>query len=234
VPIRRKDVSLYVRWRRGYAKKDTGMFSLQQLLGRDEKFFDLLEASAEQACRSVEALVALLKTPDRGRSSLDEFIQTRRKDKRITEDISAALCKTFVTPLEREDIEALSVALYKIPKTVEKFGERLLLCQEKLGGEDFSNQTRMIEQETGTILMMIKSLRDNPKLENVKDQNERLQFVEGEADKLMVDLLRDLYSGKHDPLRVVILRDLYELLEKVIDRCRDAGNIIFRIVLKNS
>ncbi len=209
------------------------MFSLQRLLGKDDKFFDLLEASAEQACHSVDALVGLLKTPDPGRS-LDEFIQTRRKDKRITEEISEAVCKTFVTPLEREDIESLSAALYKIPKTVEKFSERLLLCQEKLQGEDFSKQTRMLEQATSTILAMIKSLREKPKLETVKDQNERLQFVEGEADKLMVDLLRDLYSGRYDPLRVVILRDLYELLEKVIDRCRDAGNVIFRIVLKHS
>jgi hypothetical protein len=47
-------------------------------------------------------------------------------------------------------------------------------------------------------------------------------------------LLRDLYSGKHDALRVVILKDLYELMEKVIDRCRDAGNVVLQIALKNS
>ena len=209
------------------------MISLQRFLGRDEKFFDLLEASAQQACTSVKVLVDLLDKPDAARP-LDEFIETRRKDKRITEEISTLLCKTFVTPLEREDIEALANALYKIPKTVEKFGERLLLCQQNLGGEKFTPQTEILQKTTHTVNDMVKALRHKPNLEQVKEQNERLQFLEGEADKLMLELLRDLYSGRHDPLRVIILRNLYELLEKVIDRCRDAGNVIFHIILKHS
>jgi uncharacterized protein Yka (UPF0111/DUF47 family) len=209
------------------------MFSLQRILGRDQKFFDLLEASAEQTSNSAKALVELLARPESERS-LEEFIQTRRKDKRITEEISAQLCKTFVTPLEREDIEALSSALFKIPKTVEKFSERLLVCQEKLKGENFDRQVKLLEQATDAVTAMVKYLRQKPKLEKVKDLNERLQFIEGEADKLMLNLLRELYSGRYDALQVVILRHLYELLEKVIDRCRDAGNIVFHIVLKHS
>jgi uncharacterized protein len=209
------------------------MISLQRLLGKDEHFFDLLETSAQQACSSVKALVDLLNKPDAARP-LDEFIETRRKDKRITEEISTLLCKTFITPLEREDIEALANALYKIPKTIEKFGERLLLCQSKLGGERFTPQIEILQKATVTVAEMVKALRHKPNLEQVNEQNERLQRLEGEADKLMLELLRDLYSGRHDPLRVIILRSLYELLEKVIDRCRDAGNVVFHIVLKHS
>jgi uncharacterized protein Yka (UPF0111/DUF47 family) len=81
---------------------------------------------------------------------------------------------------------------------------------------------------------MVKQLRAGHELEEMKEQNDRLQYVEGEADKLMLELYRDLYSGRHDPVKVVMLKDLYELLEKVIDRCRDAGNVIYNIVLKNS
>ena len=58
--------------------------------------------------------------------------------------------------------------------------------------------------------------------------------IEGLADKLMLELLRDLFSGSHDPLKVIILKDLYELLERVVDRCRDAGNVVSHIMLKNS
>jgi uncharacterized protein len=209
------------------------MFSLRRLLGKDEKFFDLLEASAQQACSSVNALVDMLNRPDTART-LEEFIQTRRKDKQITEEISAQLCRTFVTPLEREDIEALSNALYKIPKTIEKFGERLLLCQQNLGGEKFQRQTQILEKTTDMVFSMVKALRHKPRLETIKEQNERLQNLEGEADKLMLELLQALYSGQHDPLRVIVLRSLYELLEKVVDRCRDAGTIVFHIVLKLS
>ena len=50
----------------------------------------------------------------------------------------------------------------------------------------------------------------------------------------MVELLRALYRGEKDPVSVIALKDLYDLLEKVIDRCRDAGNVVYHIVLKNS
>jgi len=209
------------------------MFSLQRLLGKDDKFFDLLEASAEQVVKSVSALMDLLSQPDPAKA-FDVFVQTRRKSKQISEEISAQLCRTFVTPLEREDIEALSAVLYKIPKTVEKFGERLLLCRQRLPLEDFARQARMLEDATLTLQAMVAGLRRKPRLEKVKDQNECLQHLEGEADKLMLEVLRDLYSGRHDALQVVIRRNLYELLEKIIDRCRDAGNVIFHIVLKHS
>src|SRR5678816_1910101 len=89
------------------------MFSLQKFLSPDDKFFNLLESSAEEARSSVQLLVPYLKSPDRV-LSLDEFIEKRRRDKVITREISEHLCTTFVTPLEREDIESLSNALYKI------------------------------------------------------------------------------------------------------------------------
>ena len=62
----------------------------------------------------------------------------------------------------------------------------------------------------------------------------RLQTIEGDADKLELELLRDLFHGDYDTKQIIFLRDLYELLEKVIDRCRDAGNIILQVVLKYS
>ena len=64
--------------------------------------------------------------------------------------------------------------------------------------------------------------------------NDRLQRIEGEADDVRLELLRDVYGGKYEPLQAMMVRDLYDLLEKVIDRCRDCGNLISHIVLKNS
>ena len=77
--------------------------------------------------------------------NLDELILARRKDKKITEKINEELCRTFVTELEREDIEALSIALYKIPKTVEKIAERFIICATKLQGIDLTQQVAMME-----------------------------------------------------------------------------------------
>jgi len=209
------------------------MFSLQKLFGRDDIFFQLLEQSAAEAQESVLLMRKMLLNPELRTVSMDDFALLRNKDKRITEEIRAQLTKTFVTPLEREDIEALANALYKIPKTLEKFGERLLLCPEEIRKADFSRQAELLESATLTLVKLVGELR-KPNLGSVKELNDKLQYLEGAADNLMIDLLRGLYAGDHDAVRVIALKDLYELLEKVIDRCRDAGNVIFHIVLKNS
>lgn len=207
-------------------------FSLQRLVGGGAVFFDLLEQSAEEARASAKLLVKLLSSPTVG--SLDDFALLRRKDKKITEELSRRLTTTFSTPLEREDIEAVSNALYKIPKTLEKFGERLLISPERVRRTDFSRQAQLLDKATEIVVLMVKELRGGIRLETVKEQNDQLQYLEGEADKLMVDLLCQLYAGEKDAASVIALKDLYDLLEKVIDRCRDVGNMVFHIVLKNS
>jgi uncharacterized protein len=209
------------------------MFSIQKLLGKEDKFFTLLEASAQEARTSVQALVKLSKSLDQP-VIMDEFVHSRRKDKQITREISTAVYETFITALEREDIEDLSNALYKIPKTVEKFTERILLAPQYVRGIDFSTQVGLLERATDIVLDMVKTLRNGMNLEQVKDLNEKLQYLEGEADKHMMSLYKDLFSGAHDAVQVIVLKDLYEILEKIIDRCRDAGNVIAHIVLKNS
>jgi uncharacterized protein Yka (UPF0111/DUF47 family) len=208
------------------------MFSLQKLLGGDQVFFDLLERSAEEARESVQLLIAMLHQPNA--TTLNDFALLRKKDKRITAEINARVTTTFVTPLDREDIEALSNVLYKIPKTLEKFGERLLICPDRIRNLDFSRQARLLEKAVDLVVGLVRSLRLPPNLERVKEDNDKLQYLEGEADRLMLELLHDLYRGEKDAVSVIALKDLYDLLEKVIDRCRDAGNVIFRIILKNS
>ncbi len=209
------------------------MFSLQKLLGKDDKFFDFLEDSAQQVCNNVNALISLLKNPDSASNHAD-FKDSRRRGKRVTEEIAEQLCKTFVTPMEREDIQSLSDALYKIPKMLEKFSERFILFHQSLEGQDFSKQISILNQGVETLLLMVRSLRRNPKIDKIKDQTDRLHELEGQADQLMLELLQGLYNRKHEVMELIILRDLYELLEKAIDRCRDAGKVIFHIVLKNS
>jgi uncharacterized protein len=209
------------------------MFSLQRLLGKEDKFFTLLEASAEEARTSVQALVKLSKTLDQP-AAKDEFAYVRQKDKEITREISSAVYSTFVTALEREDIEDLSNALYKIPKTIEKFSIRILAAPQHVRGVDFSTQISLLERATDIVLELVKSLRKGMDLGKVKDLNDKLQFLEGEADIHMMSLYKDLFNGKHETLQVIALKDLYELLEKVIDRCRDAGNVIAHIALKHT
>jgi len=209
------------------------MFSLQKLLGKEDMFFGLLEASALEAHNSVQSLVKLSQSLDQP-VELETFARARRKDKEITGQIRNAVYTTFVTALEREDIDALALALYRIPKTVEKFGERILLAPQHVKGVDFSKQINFVDQATECVVSLVKSLRAGINLEEVKKWNDRLQQIEGDADKAIMELYRDLFSGRHDAVKVIVLKDLYDLLEKVIDRCRDVGGVISQIVLKNS
>jgi hypothetical protein len=212
------------------------MFSISKLFGRDQKFFDLLEASAEEALTSTKLLSNYLQRIESYRSAadLDDFIQSRRKDKKITSRITEELCKTFVTPLEREDIEALSLALYRIPKTVEKIVERLSIYPGRLPREGFVRQSQLLGQAAEAVVFMVKQLRNGSNIDKISAANEKLQFAEGEADKYMLGLLKDLYQGSYDAKETVILQDLFEMVEKAVDRCRDAGNVVFQIVLKYS
>jgi uncharacterized protein Yka (UPF0111/DUF47 family) len=209
------------------------MFSIQKFFSHDAKFFDLLEASADECLALTGLLVDLLK--DRSHPHpLHEFALARGKDKNITERINQELVNTFVTGLEREDIETLSYAMYRICKTIEKFAERFNLAPHRLAGVDFTQQVELMQRATETLSQMVRLLRKMPTLETIKEMNDRLQGIEGEADDVMLDLLREVYGGKYEALQAMMVRDLYDLLEKVIDRCRDAGNVILHIVYKNS
>ena len=210
------------------------MFSISKLLGHDEKFFDLLEASAQQADSSVHQLIDLLAKVEQGKplESVAAFAESRREDKRITQELTEQLSKTFITPLEREDIQGLAAALYKIPKTVEKIGERVLICPQDLHGLSFQKQVELLDLAAETVLAMVKALRKGMDIGTAREMNNKLQTIEGDADKLELELLHDLYHGDYEAKHMIFLRDLYELLEKVVDRCRDAGNIILQVALK--
>jgi uncharacterized protein Yka (UPF0111/DUF47 family) len=81
---------------------------------------------------------------------------------------------------------------------------------------------------------MVKQLRKGMNVGTAREMNAKLQTIEGDADELELELLRDLYQGSYDAKHIIFLRDLYDLLEKVIDRCRDAGNVILQVVLKHT
>jgi len=207
------------------------MFSLQKALGKEDRFFELLEASANEARASAQALTRFFQAPDTARS-LDDFAQSRRKEKEINAEIVESLATQVMTMFEREDVEALAKSLYKIPKTVGKIGERMLLAPELLRGADLSQPIVMLEKATNILQLMIQELRRGAVLDEVKRHNAELQRIEGEVDKLLTERSVGLYR-QGEVGRALFLKDLYDLLERATDRCRDAGNVIIQIVLKS-
>ncbi|WP_407351975.1 DUF47 domain-containing protein [Luteimonas sp. R10] len=208
------------------------MLSLQTIFGRGNQFYNLLEEAAVAAHDAARALHAMLRESDR-QPALDAFRLARLREREVSNQISQELVDSFITPIEREDIEALASALYKIPKQIEKFADRYSLAIQHLEHIDFAPRAAMLEQAAGVVVKMVRDLR-RMKLEPMKALGDELRTIETEADRLMLELYGDIYSGKLDPLQMFLLKEFFEILEKAIDRCRGAGVVAYEIVLKNS
>lgn len=209
------------------------MFSLQTIFGKGDKFYGLLEQSAEAARESAHALHELVTHNDRA-PVMAAFASARAREKALAAQISEELVNTFVTALDREDIEALNSALYKIPKTVEKFAERYEIVAPRVSDVDFAQRAQVLEQATGVVSEMIGELRRGLRIDPVKKLQDRMQTLESEGDRMLLSPYRTLYVEGNDAMRAMLAKDLFELIEKAIDKCRDVGNIVYSIVLKNS
>ncbi|BDU22989.1 pit accessory protein [Dyella sp. GSA-30] len=209
------------------------MFSLQTIFGKGDKFYGLLEQSAEAARESARALHDLVSRKDHA-PVMTAFAASRAREKALAAQISEELVNTFVTALDREDIEALNSALYKIPKTIEKFAERYDIVGDRLADIDFAPRSLVLERSAAVVEEMIGELRRGLRIDPVKKLQDRLQTLEAEGDRMLLSPYRTLYVEGNDAMRAMLAKDLFELLEKAIDKCRDVGNIVYSIVLKNS
>jgi uncharacterized protein len=210
--------------------------ALLNFFHRDTRFFDLLENGAQEALAGATAMRKLLVALGNGvtETILGDLAQSRRKHKRVANEISESLTRVFMTPLDREDIETLSNSLYRISKTIEKAGERLTICPPGARLDSVEKEVATIELACTIVVDLIGRLRHGPSLENISDAHEKLQGMEGDADKQLLQHLRELYNSEQDARLIIFWKDLYDLLEKITDRCRDVGNAVFRTILKNS
>lgn len=112
--------------------------------------------------------------------------------------------------------------------------ERLSIYPGRVPNAAFERQAELMLQAVEAVSFMVRQLRGGTTIEKIREANDRLQFAEGEADKVMLMLLKDLYHGPYDAKELVILQELYEMVEQAVDRCRNAGNIVVQIVLKHS
>ena len=95
-------------------------------------------------------------------------------------------------------------------------------------------QAELLQLAADNVAFMVGELRKGTKMDKIRESNEKLQYAEGEADKVMLQLEKELYYGPYEAKEVIFLLQLLEMVEKSVDRCRDAGNVVFQIVLKYS
>jgi uncharacterized protein Yka (UPF0111/DUF47 family) len=210
------------------------MFSLQKFFGKDPKFFDLLNSAAAEANLGVKELPKL-KNKETFEQGFFAIKHHRKISHEIFQETSEMIVKTFVTSLEKEDLEALAVCLYRILKPLDKFVERLQIAPELTNSIDFSMHYELLNEASNTVSELVKLISSSSCLETAKKLNDQLRRIESEADNLQQRLLKELFTNhKNNPLTVILVKDLYDLLEKSVDKCRDTGSVVMHIILKNS
>jgi len=207
-----------------------------RLIGKDDKFYDLLAASANEARTSVRLLSEYLSTLRDGGSAdhLSAFAESRRRQKAIRSETITELNKALVPPFDRNDIQALAFALYRVPKTVEKLVERISIYPGRLPHDAFLRQVALLTAAAEALTAMLDLLLKKADVKEIAAANDRLQTAEGDADKMMLRLLQELYRSDFTAKEMIISQRLYELIERAVDRCRKAGTIIMEIALKNA
>ena len=195
----------------------------------DDKFFDLLDAGAEEARNSVRLLRRFLET---GGESAAAFAAVRQNCNRIYQEIRSKLVTTIMPSLRKEDIEALSRALLLISQAAERFVQRAGLAADRPASLDFSRPVSLLEQAMATVVAMVNLLRGFESLGRTGVLQVGLQEATDRAETLVEELIGGLYRGADDPLRMVIAKDLCDRMLEIVDRCRAVGPIVSQIVLE--
>lgn len=207
-----------------------------QLLPQEDRFYDLMSESGELAYSCVQLLKQLVaeEDPEKAYKLGRDIEMAKARAKEVTNEISEKLCQTFITPLDREDIHALAFGLYKIPKISEKTQELILAFHLKAFHNDLHKLTdNMVEAAEALHFLVcnLKTLRDS---QQVHDKCALINNIETNTDELLTQLMIQLFQQEPDAKQVMLRRDLYDRMESIVDRHRDAGNIILEIVLKHS
>jgi uncharacterized protein Yka (UPF0111/DUF47 family) len=129
---------------------------------------------------------------------------------------------------------ALSLGLAPGPRRSPICAERYSIVADQVTDVDFSRQLELMEKAVNLVLKMVQALRAGRNLGIIKSLQNELQAAEAEADDVLLEMEREFYKPGFPALKAVILKDLFSLNEKVVDRCRDAGNVVSNVLLKNS
>jgi hypothetical protein len=208
---------------------------LSRLLPQEDKFHKLIRAMSEKA----EAGAILLRdfagsTDEASRSKFSRaIIDNKAASKELSQQMTKELAISFVTPFDREDIQDLATNLYKIPKIVDKIRERLELHGMK-NDEGYNRQLALIVQEASEMQDVVEALTRKGATKVIVDKVAVMHDLESKGDDLLGQLQSTLFRSEVDARELILRKDIYEMLEKVMDRYRDAAATALQIVLKHS
>jgi uncharacterized protein len=197
---------------------------------REREFFDLFEEAAENIVRAAEMLERMLdRWPDHGELARDVIVCEQEGD-RITHDIIQRLNKTFVTPIDREDIYNLASVLDDIVDLIEEVSDFLGLYRIEAPMAQAQELARILHQATRQLAGAMPRLRTFADMSHYTMEVNRL---ENDGDRVVREALASLFERGIDPMMVIRWKDIFERLEDGIDATERAANILEGVVIKN-
>jgi len=203
-----------------------------RLLPRQEKFFELFLNHVhiiEQAAR------LLLEGARTGNSQLAKnavrIKQLEREGDEIIHDIFTRLNQTFITPLDPEDIHALSTRLDDVLDDIEDAAYRLTVYRLDAIPATVIELCEIVSDSAKALVQAFEALnRDESLLEHCIEVNR----LEDHADQVLRQAVAALFERERDPIALIKLKEIYEFLEDTTDRCEDVADVLQNVVVKNS
>ena len=203
------------------------------LIPKEQSFFDLFEKASDILLEAARLLVQTMEHFDGVIANAQRMERLEHEGDQITHDIMARLNKTFITPLDREDIHQLASALDDVLDFIEATTERFVLYKIKTITPFAKEMAEVVAKQVEEIHHMMPKLRSMNQKEILQHCIE-INRLENTGDRLLRNAVVALFDSKSDPLEVMKWRELYELMETANDKSEDVAVAIEGIVLKNA
>ena len=200
------------------------------LFPREEDFFVLFRKQAALVREGCDRLDAMLDAFDRLDERARQLKDVEHQGDVVTHEIFERLNRTFITPLEREDIHQLASSLDDVLDAVEAIGARIVLFQIAQPSAEARRLAKILTECSRQIEQAVDNLK---KMNNLMSFTVEINRLENEADGISRQVTADLFSGRHDVLDVLRWKEIYGRLEGAADRCEDVANAIESIVVKS-
>ena len=200
------------------------------LVPKEREYFHLFSEMAANVEVAGKLLVDLMDDFGNAKTKAREILEHEHVGDKIVHDIVQRLNRTFITPLDREDIYALAATMDEILDNIEAAGDAMILYRIAEPTEWSRSQAVVIAKATALIHGAINKLeRDRGDLKETIIEVNRL---ENEGDRILREATAGLFDGDMKATDIIKWKDVYELLESAIDECEHVANILESIVLK--
>ena len=201
-----------------------------RLIPRDEGFFVLFESLATRMTRSASLLNALFTEPTRLEQFAGQIKELEHQADETTHEIMKRIDKSFVTPLDREDIHLLANRLDNVVDLIDGTARAAQMFHLKDRREPAKELTQVLVRATEMIDLAVKSLKNSKEVQRI---GREMKLLEQEGDAIFSAAVGALFEGTPNALDVIKWKELYSNIEHAIDECEDVLNVLESVAIKN-